>query len=66
MTYWPELLLDLITVLLIAAGAWLIYPPAGLIVGGLGVGFLSIGVRARRLPEQESTRPLTAYEIDEQ
>ena len=44
---WAELLLDLVALLLVAAGIWFIYPPAGLISGGLGVAWLSLGLRAR-------------------
>lgn len=54
---WGELLLDLVALILVAAGIWFIYPPAGLIVGGVGVGGLSLGLRARRggLPDRNRT-----------
>lgn len=45
---WAELVLDLVALLLVAAGLWFIYPPVGLIAGGVGVFWLSIGLRARR------------------
>ncbi len=43
-----ELTIDVIALVLVAAGIWLLWPPAGLIVGGLGLAVLSAGLRVRR------------------
>jgi hypothetical protein len=45
---WDEVVLDVVAVALIAFGVWLWFPPAGLIVAGLGLLMLSIGLKARR------------------
>lgn len=60
-----ELFVDLIALALIAAGAWLIFPPAGLIVAGLGVLGLSAGLKARRKAEQTQERQYAAIEVEE-
>lgn len=60
-----ELLLDLIALLLIASGTWLVYPPVGLIVGGVGVFWLSLGIKARRgYFGKEPERSYKAREVD--
>ena len=43
-----ELLIDLAALVLIAAGVWLLFAPAGLIVGGVGLLWLGAGVRVRK------------------
>lgn len=63
---WDEMALDVIALVLIAAGVWLLYPPAGLIVAGIGVAWLSIGLHARRKKQRqpEDGRTYRAVEID--
>jgi hypothetical protein len=60
---WDEIMMDILAVVLIAVGVGLWFPPAGLIVAGVGVMVLSIGLKARRgnLP----SRDYIAREVDE-
>lgn len=62
--FWDELALDLVALILISAGIWLVYEPAGLVVAGLGVAWLSIGVRARREHSVQGNS-YKAIEVDE-
>ena len=61
-----ELTIDLIALVLIAAGVWLLWPPAGLIVGGVGVAILGVGLRERRRRAQpDPNKAYRAIEVDE-
>lgn len=61
-----ELTIDLIALVLIAAGVWLLYPPAGLIVGGIGLWWLAIGIRARqRTIKADPDRQYRAIEVED-
>ena len=62
---WAELALDLVALFLVAAGAWLAYPPAGLVIGGVGVFWLSLGLKARRgYFGEDRERTYKAREVD--
>lgn len=64
-----ELLIDLAALVLVAAGVWLLFPPAGLIVGGLGLAWLSIGIKYRRghlkRRRQDDERSYRAVEVED-
>lgn len=61
-----ELIIDLIALVLVAAGIWLVWPPAGLIFGGFGLAVLSAGLRIRRKQaRQDPNRTYRAVEVDE-
>lgn len=62
---WAELVLDLVALLLVAAGVWFVFPPAGLIVAGIGVFWLSIGLKARRGYFRNEDRTYRAIEVED-
>lgn len=64
MNPWMELVLDLVAIVLVSAGLWFIFPPIGLIAGGIGVFWLSIGLKARRGYFRETDKPYKAVEVD--
>lgn len=64
MSPWTELVLDLVAVVLVSAGLWFIFPPLGLIAGGIGVFWLSIGLKARRGYFREPEKTYKAVEVD--
>lgn len=68
MSLWAEILLDLIALVLISAGVWLLYEPAGLIVAGIGVAWLSLGLKQRATNGARTVERsrLKAYEREDQ